>query len=68
MELDIKVCTNNTCEVVITDSTPVGNNGYLSEQTIGVAKNRFKRSDTVVIDTLILNKTEGQEIQIRNIL
>lgn len=63
MELDIKVCTSNTCEVVITDNTPVAKNGYLPEQTIGVAKNRFKRSDTVVIDTLILNKTEGQEIQ-----
>lgn len=63
MEINIKVCTSNTCEVVITDTTPVGGDGYLSESSTGAAKGRFKRSDTVTIDMLILNKTQGQEIQ-----
>ena len=63
MKIDIKVCTSNTCEVVITDTTPVGEGGYLPESFTGVAKDRFRRSDTVTIDMLILNKTEGQEIQ-----
>lgn len=63
MKLDIKVCTSNTCEVIVTDITPVSEGGYLPESFTGVAKDRFRRSDTVSIDVLILNKTEGQEIQ-----
>lgn len=64
MNIDIKVCTNNTCEVIIKDITPTsGESGYLPESFTGVATGRFRRSDTVTIDMLILNKTEGQEIQ-----
>lgn len=64
MNIDIKVCTSNTCEVIIKDITPTGGeSGYLPESFTGVAKGRFRRSDTVTIDMLILNKTEGQEIQ-----
>lgn len=62
MEINIKVCTSSTCEVVIADATPVGDNGYLSESSTGVSKGRFRRSDTVAIDMLILNKTQGQEV------
>lgn len=60
MKLDIKVCTSNTCEVVIADNTPIEE--YLPESFTGVAKDRFRRSDTIAIDMLILNKTTGQEI------
>ena len=64
MNIDIKVCTSNTCEVIIKDITPTGGeSGYLPESFTGVATGRFRRSDTVTIDMLILNKTEGQEIQ-----
>ena len=64
MNIDIKVCTSNTCEVIIKDITPTsGESGYLPESFTGVATGRFRRSDTVTIDMLILNKTEGQEIQ-----
>lgn len=64
MKLDIKVCTSNTCEVIVKDTTPVGENGYLPESFTGVAKDRFRRSDTISIDLLILNKTTGPEMQI----
>lgn len=63
MKLDIKVCTTNTCEIIVTDTTPVNGEGYLPEQFTGVAKDRFRCSDTVSIDVLILNKTDGPEIQ-----
>ena len=64
MNIDIKVCTNNACEVIIKGITPTGGeSGYLPESFTGVATGRFRRSDTVTIDMLILNKTEGQEIQ-----
>lgn len=64
MKLDIKVCTSNTCEVIVKDITPVNEGGYLPESFTGVAKDRFRRSDTISIDLLVLNKTTGPEMQV----
>ena len=63
MELDIKVCTNNSCKVVVSDITPVEGNGYLSEQSNVTVKNQFKYSDTYSIDVLRLNKTTGPVVE-----
>lgn len=64
MELNIKVCTSRTCEIIITDNTPVKDNiGYLPEYADGAADGRFRRSDTVSIDVLVLNESDGQKMQ-----
>lgn len=60
MKIDIKVCTSNTCQAIIEDATPAGE--YLPESSTDVAEGRFRRSDVVTIDMLVLNKTEGEEI------
>ena len=62
MILDIQVCTDDSCTVIVKDITPVGGNGYIPESQTGVAKGRFKYSDTVSIDVLQNNKTTGPEI------
>ena len=56
MELKIKVCTNDSCKVIILDDTGTGENGYLPESSSVIVKNRFKYSDTVSIDVLQHNK------------
>ena len=64
MELKIKVCTNDSCKVIILDDTGTGENGYLPESSSVIVKNRFKYSDTVSIDVLQHNKADGPEIQL----
>lgn len=64
MELKIKVCTNDSCKVIILDDTGTGENGYLPESSLVIVKNRFKYSDTVSIDVLQHNKADGPEIQL----
>lgn len=64
MELNIKVCTDDTCKIVVRDDTEVGGNGYLPESSSVTVKGRFKYSDTVSIDVLQHNKTNSPEIQI----
>ena len=41
MELKIKVCTNDSCKVIILDDTGTGENGYLPESSSVIVKNRF---------------------------
>lgn len=64
MDLQIKVCTNDNCKVIILDETGTGENGYLPESSTAIVKNRFKYSDTVSIDVLQHNKVGGAEIQL----
>lgn len=56
MELNIKVTTNDSCKITIQDNTT-----YLPETFTGVAKNNFKRSDTISVDVLRLNKIQEAE-------
>ena len=62
MELNIKVCTDDTCKIVVRDDTEIGGNGYLPESSSVTVKGRFKYSDTVSIDVLQHNKTNNPEI------
>lgn len=63
MELDIKICTNNSCKIIVSDVTSVQNSGYLPEESNVTVKNRFRYSDTYSIDILRLNKTTGPVIE-----
>lgn len=64
MKLKIKVCTDNSCKIVIRDDTEFGGQGYVPESSNSVAPYVFKYSETVAVDVLVLNKTEGPETQI----
>lgn len=64
MELKIKVCTAASCKVMINDETEVGNKGYLPEDSTVTVKDRFKYSDTISIDLLQHNKSDGPKLQI----
>ena len=64
MELNIKVCTDDTCKVIVRDDTEVGGSGYLPESSSVTVLNRFKYSDTVSIDVLQHNKTNNPEISV----
>lgn len=64
MELKINVCTEASCKVTVQDQTEIGNKGYLAEDSTVTVKGRFKYSDTVSIDLLQHNKSEGYELQI----
>lgn len=64
MDLQIKVCTNDNCKVIIVDETGTGENGYLPESSTVIVKNRFKYSDTVSIDVLQHNKVDDPVIQL----
>lgn len=64
MELQIKVCTNELCRVVVSDETPVADNGYLPESSTSIIKNRFKYSESMSIDLLQHNKSTNSEIQL----
>lgn len=64
MELKINVCTEASCKVIVQDQTEIGNKGYLAEDSTVTVKGRFKYSDTVSIDLLQHNKSEGYELQI----
>lgn len=63
MELNIKVCTNNSCKVIVNDITSIGDQGYLPENSNVTVKNRFRYSDTYSIDVLRLNKTTGPIVE-----
>ena len=41
MDLQIKVCTNDNCKVIILDETGTGENGYLPESSTAIVKNRL---------------------------
>lgn len=64
MELNIKVCTDDSCKIIIQDTTEIGGSGYLPESSSVTVKYRFKYSDTVSIDVLQHNKTQAPEMQI----
>lgn len=64
MELKIKVCTEASCKVIVLDETEVGNKGYLPEDSTVAVKDRFKYSDTLSIDLLQHNKSDGPKLQI----
>ena len=47
MDLNINVITNDNCRVIIKDLSE-----YLPENFSGIAKGKFKFSDTIAIDVL----------------
>ncbi|MGM9531663.1 hypothetical protein, partial [Intestinibacter sp.] len=59
MNLEINICTNHSCKVIVKESK----GDYLPEDSTIAAKNRFKFSDTVAIDLLQHNKCTGTELQ-----
>ena len=59
MNLEINICTANSCKVIVKESK----GDYLPEDSTVAVKNRFKFSDTVSIDLLQHNKCEGYELQ-----
>lgn len=59
MNLEINICTNHSCKVIVKESK----GDYLPEDSTIAAKNRFKFSDTVSIDLLQHNKCTGTELQ-----
>lgn len=63
MDLVINICNEKQCTVAITDTTIVGEGGYLPASSTAIVKNRFRYQDTVSIDVLQLNKSTGVEIQ-----
>lgn len=54
MDLNINVITNDNCRVIIKDLSE-----YLPENFSGIAKGKFKFSDTIAIDVLQHNKSDG---------
>lgn len=57
MKLKIKITTCNACDnckIIVRDDS-----AYLSEESNGTVKDKFKFSDTVSIDVLLLNKLEN---------
>lgn len=64
MELNIKVCTDDSCKIIVRDDTEVGGSGYIPESSSVSILNRFKYSETVSIDVLQHNKVSGPEIQV----
>lgn len=63
MELEVNICTNNDCNIIIQDVTS-GDSGYLPESSSGIVKNRFKYSDTISIDVLQRHTVEKDELQL----
>ena len=64
MQLNIKVCTDDSCKVIVRDDTEIGGSGYLPESSSVTVLNRFKYSETMSIDVLQYNKMENPEIQV----
>lgn len=62
MDLKIKICTDNSCKLIVRDDTGVGGTGYLPESSTSTVKGRFKYSDTVSIDVIKHNLSEGPKI------
>lgn len=62
MDLKIKICTDDSCKVIIRDDTEVGGSGYLPENSSDTATNRFRLKDTVSIDLLQYNKSTSPEL------
>lgn len=57
MKLNISICTKENCKVFVKDETPVSyDNGYLPENSQSVALNRFRYSDTGVIEVIFLER------------
>ena len=59
MNIEINICTANSCKIIIKESK----GDYISEDSTNVVKNRFKFSDTVSIDLLQHNKSDGYKLQ-----
>lgn len=59
MELKVKICTDDSCKVIVKDETT----DYLAEGSTVTVKGQFKYSDTVTIDLLQHNKVDGPELQ-----
>ena len=59
MNLEINICTNHSCKVIVKESK----GDYIPEDSTIAAKNRFKFSDTVSIDLLQHNKCDEVKLQ-----
>ena len=57
MELQIVLESDecNSCDLLLTDTTPLTNFGYLNEEYIGTIPGRFKYSETIGIGVLKQN-------------
>lgn len=64
MQLNIKVCTDDSCKIIVVDNTEVGGSGYLPESSSVTVLNRFKYSETMSIDVLQYNRIDNPEIQV----
>jgi len=58
--MNLKIEINpRSYKVILKDSTPVGQDGYFSEEAINpIGYNRFKKSDTISIIKVSCNKSE----------
>lgn len=56
MDLKINITTSDSCKVIVQDLST-----YLPEDYAGYVKYKFKKSQTVAIDVLEINKTTGSE-------
>ena len=59
MELNIKICTTNSCKITVTDLA----SDYQSEDNSNSNYGKFRYSDTVSIDVLQLETTEKSKLQ-----
>nr|DAU23709.1 MAG TPA: hypothetical protein [Caudoviricetes sp.] len=64
MELKINICTQENCRLTIQDITGTEGKGYLPESSSAIVKNRWKYSETMAIDVLVLNHSKGPKYQL----
>lgn len=64
MELKLKICTQEDCKLILQDTTGTTDKGYLPESSTAIVKNRFKYSDTMSIDVLVLNHSTEPKYQL----
>lgn len=67
MKLNIDICTDSRCKVYVTDKTEASaSSGYLPEDNVSYAKNRFRYSDSMSIEVIQLERYNEDGVNVNS--